>query len=497
MRSIDPHTVRMTDIKLSNLTLIDESANDSRRSDDGDLGNAPHSLPVNDWGRSIQDRLAKEVLRTREHHASGPSTHEGSRMITTQSQSLTRRGDSLQNISVDRQKQTFSATRSLPEGAWKQIQLIQDFYPPFRLPNACHRKIVNPTSPSHIRENVIQPLELGSLPGMLGHLHHCVDCHSYRLYAHRRDEEAFDVGLDIWDAFGNTKFHYMAALNALRVIHVAGSDESERHLPKLLATNLFGQSWLFALTKYAIPRSLEDLARVLTFAKASAMTLCSQDYHGQTWLHRLLYSQDWSDCLAPEISSDKSLAIALLKLCVAYKINPYIRDNAGRDVFEKLKEWGRQESTAEGTNEPLWDVEKALDQHMQPCWSKDSRVKSWKALISSGLQQHITMDSGRYDEIGETPLHAFISQTNPCKEMASKSQEKLEELLQSLEVDSNALYMRDRVGLTPLHLAIRLSLPHVAGILLLNVASSGYCKIRLRLLATSAGKILKGQLRRL
>jgi hypothetical protein len=137
-----------------------------------------------------------------------------------------------------------------------------------------------------MRENVIQPLELGSLPGMLVHVHHCVDCHSYRLYAHRRDE-AFDISHndnepDIWDAFGNTKFHYMAALNALRVISMAETEEAEKHLPKLLATNLFGQSWLFALTKYAIPRRLENLARVLSFAKASAMPLCSHDYHGQT-----------------------------------------------------------------------------------------------------------------------------------------------------------------------------------------------------------------------
>jgi hypothetical protein len=187
----------------------------------------------------------------------------------------------------------------------------------------------------------------------------------------------------------------------------------------------------------------------------------------------LLYSQDWSDCLTPKTSSDESFAIAILKLCVAYKINPYILDNAGRDVLEKLEELCRKESTAEGTREPLWDVKKALAQHSQPCWSKNARVRSWKALVPSGLQQYISPESGHYDEFGETPLHAFISHLDPRKEKANEVQKKLGGLLHSFEGDFDALYMRNKVGLTPLHLAIRLSLPHVVGMLLLAVGSRG------------------------
>jgi ankyrin repeat protein len=97
-------------------------------------------------------------------------------------------------------------------------------------------------------------------------------------------------------------------------------------------------------------------------------------------------------------------------------------------------------------------------------------VKSWAALIPMGLLQDPAAAFERYDEFGNTRLHAFISHVATCKEQASEVQKHLEGLLQSFEDGFNALYMRDRVGLTPLHIAIRLSLPHVAGILLLRVA---------------------------
>jgi hypothetical protein len=71
----------------------------------------------------------------------------------------------------------------------------------------------------------------------------------------------------------------------------------------------------------------------------------------------------------------------------------------------------------------------------------------------------------------DTLLHAFITHVDPCMEKAEETQQKFEELLRSMNNDSDALYMRDRAGLTPLHLAIRLSLPHVVGVLLLRLSS--------------------------
>jgi hypothetical protein len=215
MCPVDPYTVSMTDVKLSKQESI----------------------------RNIYSDLHSKALFPHPligGHASGSGAYKSGRAFSAKSQSLMLRGDSVQDMSVYRQKRQFSPARSLklPDGAWK---LMQNFYPTYRL-NACHQKVDYPTNPSYIRENVIQPLKLGSAPGIKGHAHHCVDCHSYRLYAHHRNEEAYDLshgdnGLDFSDAFGNTKFHYMAALNAPRLISMAGSDKAKKHILKLPATN--------------------------------------------------------------------------------------------------------------------------------------------------------------------------------------------------------------------------------------------------------------------
>jgi hypothetical protein len=194
MRPADPYTVSMTEVKLSQLrssndivndtgsqfVMINESANDPKEAKEGILSNAPHSLQPNNWEIFVLDGYTKALLERRERHASVPSAYKSDHIIRTWS--LARRGDSVQGISVYRKDRIFPSARLLPVGTW---ELIQCFYPPFRLPNTCHQKIFDPTNPSYMRDNVIQPLALGSLPVVNGPVHHCVDCHSYRLYAHR------------------------------------------------------------------------------------------------------------------------------------------------------------------------------------------------------------------------------------------------------------------------------------------------------------------------
>jgi hypothetical protein len=333
------------------------------------------------------------------------------------------------------------------------------------------------------------------------------------------------------DKLGNTALHYHASQELFidrlcNVINFNHWQEDRDDIPRLNDAN---QSWLFTMnpkhlnystwrlrqlidvcgsgTPWSFHSKLEACSACVSPSCAkNAPPLALQDCHGQTWMHQYLYHNQWSQQQFYErTETGNSRAVELLTLCKDYGMDPGVKDNMGRNVLDLLVPYTRYEGNedldfeTEGTIFEIRDLETDLSEHTLASWGirTASRVKSWTGWLYKAASQSdkplcgidsalACVEAGTgledldyYDNHGETLLLAFIDFmtvpdfmtgldfgfVDPQTMPAQRVQETLRRILARIpRVD-----FRNRDGLTPLHLAVDLALPHVVATLLHHI----------------------------